>query len=365
MNNQSEMRAALLEKVGEPLEVKRVPRVAPNAQELLVRVRATAVLPHQRIAFSGLGPFLLPELPAMVGWDVCGEVLEVGVGVSGFSKGDRVYVHPIISCGNCDYCHRGAPLLCERYMLLGGFGLSEGSRELQKRHRAGGFAEYMNVPAGNAVRIPADVDYSNGTRIGYAGVAYRALVRGEVGPGKNVAVIGATGNLGVPATKLALAMGADRVTAIARDTGKLEQLRDWIDDRRLQIVSVDRDGPDLGDRDTVDVVVDLLDESRGARPEQVRESLNRLAPGGTAVLVGVMTQPVPVDYMALVTGDRKIVGSHGFTLREARELVAMIKSGVFSFPKFDTHTFGLTEVNAALNLAWERPGGFTNIVVTP
>ncbi len=366
------MQAAILHEAGAALSLERVPRPQPRGGELLIRVRAAAALPHQRLAFSGTPPFRLPELPTPVGWDVSGEVVEVGQGVSGFGVGDRVYIRPIITCNNCDACRRGAPLSCDRFMLLGGFGLSEGSLELQRHHRGGGFAELMCAPATNAVHLPEHLSFDDATRLGYAGVSFRALRRGGVGLGKRVVIVGATGNLGVPATGLALSMGADRVIAVARDEQRLGALRAWASDPRLSTISITAPGGTLAARmsalwggRSADVVIDLLDSSRGTPPRSVEAGLACLAPNGVAVFAGAILEPPSFDYMALVTGDRTLTGSHGYDMADARDLITMIRSGIFTLPPFETLAFSLSQVNEALDVAWSRPGGLTNVVVRP
>jgi len=366
------MRAAVLRAPGAPLVAEAVPKPTVRRGELLVRVHATAALPHHRLAFGAHGPFALPSLPTVVGWDTCGAVAEIGEGVTGFSRGDRVYLQPIVTCGQCAGCRRGAPLTCEGFMLLGGFGLGPHSAQMQRRHDGGGFAEYVRAPAANAVRLPDSVSFDDGVRIGFTGISYRALRRGGISVGKSVLIVGATGNLGVPAVGLAAALGADRVFAVARNAERLAALEAWVDDPRVETVSVAAGQLPLdlqieqrtGGRG-VDIVVDLLDASGGATPPDVEVGLRCLAPEGTAVLVGAMFEPIRVDYMALVTHDRALVGSHGYTPAQIHELVAMLESGAFSLPPFGTRAFPLSQVNEALDAVCARPGGFTNVVVHP
>ncbi len=366
----TQMNVAMLIKPGSALERKRIDRPSPRVDEVLIRVRSAAALPHQRLAYSGSGPFLLPELPAVAGWDSCGEIVEKGDAVETFSIGDRVYLYPIITCGDCHYCRKGSPLCCEAFMLQGGFGLSESSATLQRRHRSGAFAEYQSAPSNNAVLLPDSVSFDTGVRFGYAGVSFRALRRGEVGPGKRVLINGATGNLGVLATQLALALGVDQVIAVARNRERLDRLVNACDDRRLQTVSTE-DGPvdvqvsALTDGRGIDVAIDFLDSSAGATPEAVASVMSCLSREGVLVVVGAILDQVPFSYMQLVTQDCKIIGSHGYTTAQGKELMSMIRSGVFQCPHYDTQSFQLTDVNDALDAVWSRPGGFANVVINP
>ncbi|MGH7933790.1 MAG: alcohol dehydrogenase catalytic domain-containing protein, partial [Candidatus Binataceae bacterium] len=48
----------------------------------------------------------------IMGHEFCGEVHEIGEGVTGFSKGDRVAALPFVACGTCDRCQRGMEIHC-------------------------------------------------------------------------------------------------------------------------------------------------------------------------------------------------------------------------------------------------------------
>ena len=84
------MRAVRQERLGGPdvLRMAEVSRPAPGPTEVLIRVRAAGVNPvdwktRERGGFLGTPPFVL-------GWDVCGEVVELGLGTTGIAAGDEV-----------------------------------------------------------------------------------------------------------------------------------------------------------------------------------------------------------------------------------------------------------------------------------
>ena len=104
------MRAVRIHSHGGPevLQLDEIPEPAPGPGDLLVRLRATSV--NHRDVWIRRGhphPAYQVDLPAVLGIDVCGDVVEVGSEVDGFRVGDRVTANPYMQCGTCRYCMRG------------------------------------------------------------------------------------------------------------------------------------------------------------------------------------------------------------------------------------------------------------------
>jgi len=82
----------------------------PGYGEILVKVQAAALNPVDwKIRKYGV---LIDEYPAVVGSDIAGDVEDVGLGVTGFVKGDRVYVvvftMGLSSCANFEFWTLGS-----------------------------------------------------------------------------------------------------------------------------------------------------------------------------------------------------------------------------------------------------------------
>src|SRR4051812_1836844 len=83
------------------LEVQEVETPVPVPGEALVRVRAAGLAPG---AFNLLRMGNVPILPTILGHEIAGEVESVGDPADSNLVGARVRVHPLLSCGVCDYC---------------------------------------------------------------------------------------------------------------------------------------------------------------------------------------------------------------------------------------------------------------------
>src|SRR5689334_16688018 len=141
------MRAVRLTAVGRPLELQEVAPRNPGPGELRVHIRAAGICHSDAHYRRGLSP--MGALPIALGHEIAGVVDRVGPGVSTHAVGDRVCLHYLVTCGECNSCRRGLETWCVRGAMLG-------------HHVDGGFAESITVPARNAVRLPETIPFEHG-----------------------------------------------------------------------------------------------------------------------------------------------------------------------------------------------------------
>jgi L-iditol 2-dehydrogenase len=154
-NNGSMMKASVLCDVGR-IEVRDVPRPVISAHEILVRVAAVGICGTDAHIFAGHAnyntnergfPIPLDLQPQILGHEISGTVEEVGSAVKDLKNGDRVVLDQGLNCVSrrreilCEYCRTGDSHQCEFYREHGITGLP------------GGLAEFIAVPAVNAVKI--------------------------------------------------------------------------------------------------------------------------------------------------------------------------------------------------------------------
>lgn len=134
------MRAMVLHRQCEPMQLEELEQPDPTAGELLIRVTACGVCRTDlHVVDADLDQPVLPLIP---GHQIIGEVVSLGQEVKGFSSGDRVGV-PWLggSCGQCDFCRSASENLCDHARYTG----------YQKQ---GGFAEYTTADAAYCFPIP-------------------------------------------------------------------------------------------------------------------------------------------------------------------------------------------------------------------
>jgi L-iditol 2-dehydrogenase len=154
------MKAAVLVDVGR-IDVRDVAREAPGKRDILVRVTAVGLCGtdfhiaagHANYNRDARGrPIGLAEAPQILGHEIAGVVEAAGTDVRDLAPGDRVVVDQGRSCVSearsplCEYCASGDSHQCAWYREHGITGLP------------GGLAEYVTIPAVNAVRVTSDVD---------------------------------------------------------------------------------------------------------------------------------------------------------------------------------------------------------------
>ena len=190
------MKAFIYEKYGSPevLRMAEVDTPAPKADEVLVRVVAVSVNPADwhsmrgKPQFSRLTLGLLRPKHQLLGVDIAGQVEAVGSGVTRFKPGDEVYAN-----------------------LLD--------------HGYGGFAEFVSVPVDVMSLKPAPLSSEEAAAVPMAAVTALQGLRhhGEIRPGQNVLINGATGGVGSFAIQIAKSFGAE-VTGVT-STRNLDLVR--------------------------------------------------------------------------------------------------------------------------------------------
>ena len=112
------MRAMVLEKIGQPLALRDLPKPKPVHGQLLVRVNTCAVCRTDLHIVDGELPN--PKLPLILGHQIVGRVEQIGESVDGFATGDRVGI-PWLGWtdGDCIYCRSDRENLCDRAKFTG------------------------------------------------------------------------------------------------------------------------------------------------------------------------------------------------------------------------------------------------------
>jgi propanol-preferring alcohol dehydrogenase len=160
-----------------PLRFKEVDLPVPGSEEVLLKVRTCGVCHTELDEIEGRTP--PPQLPAILGHQVVGEVVELGPDARGKRIGQRVGVGWIYaSCGQCRYCMEGNDNLCEKFLATG-------------RDRPGGYAEYMVVNQAYCYPIPTSLsDVSAAPLLCAGAIGYRSLRLTGISNGDSLGLTG-------------------------------------------------------------------------------------------------------------------------------------------------------------------------------
>jgi D-arabinose 1-dehydrogenase-like Zn-dependent alcohol dehydrogenase len=370
------MIAARLHAYGKPMTLDRIDVPEPRPTDVLVEVKACGVVPNlARVVGNFFGTLtpdnkMMPPLPAIFGLDPAGVVAKVGEQVLNVRPGDRVYVNPARSCGSCRMCRSGEPLDCPSFTLQGYFGRSQ---EIMQAYPYGGLAQFITAPVSALVKLPDNVSFEAAARFGYFGTAYSALRKLGAGPGRTLLINGVSGQLGLNAAQLALAMGVTKILGTGRNAALLERVKK-LAPTRIEVFSVPEAKPEPSDPLVVwakkesdgygvDAVLDCLPP--GAPATAMLRALFCLRRGGHALNVGAVLETLPINAFWMMTNRIGLGGSVWFTTAEGEDMAAMAGAGTLDLSALEHRIAPLSKVNEVLAGMDDRNGGFTNFVIDP
>jgi propanol-preferring alcohol dehydrogenase len=341
------MKAVRLIAPRRPLALQEIPRPVISAEEVLIRVRAAGICHtdvHYRAGKSPVHP-----LPRTLGHEIAGVIEQIGSRVTAIREGDRVCVHYVLSCGECAACRAGHEQFCGQGSMIG-------------RFADGGYAEYVAVPARNAVPLPAEIPFEHGAVLMCSSAtAFHALRKARLTAGETVAVFG-VGGLGLSAIQLAHAFGALDVYAVDINPDKLGLAA------RHGAIPVNAAGGDsaaairrLTQGRGVDVALEMI-----GRAQTMRQAVQSLAVLGRAVVAGISDQPLEIDtYRELLGREAEIIGTNDHLLRELPLLLEWTRRGKLNLAAAVTRTVPLEAgaINAVLDDLEHFRGAVRTVIV--
>lgn len=202
----TEQWAQVIDKVGGPLQYKKIPVAKPGPEEVLVNIKYSGVCHTDLHAVNGDWP-IPTKLPLVGGHEGAGIVVARGDLVTDdiCKLGEAVGVKWLNdSCLSCTFCQQADEPLCLT-PKLSGYTVD------------GSFQQYCIASARHVAHIPEGVPLDEISPVLCAGITvYKGLKESGARPGQTVAIVGAGGGLGSLAQQYAKAMG---LHTIAIDTG--------------------------------------------------------------------------------------------------------------------------------------------------
>jgi NADPH:quinone reductase-like Zn-dependent oxidoreductase len=304
------MKAVVLRSFGGPeqLRLETVPDPTPAFGEIVIKVAAVSINRSFDLTVRKGNYSRGAVLPLVLGADPSGTVTAVGEGITAFKLGDRIAVMSTVACGQCAECRRGMTSSCGQSQTIG-------------VHRWGGYAEFVAVPAANAVRIPDELDFGDATVIArHGGAAYNFLIeRGELRAGETAVVFGAAGALGTCAVQVGKLAGATVIAVAGAESRAAFALRSGAD------AAVNYRAGDL----VAEVMAltggrgaDLVLESSGD-PQLWPLALRCVAQSGRLVSCGAHAGgAVELDLKRLYIGRLRIIGAAGVNVSDLDRALA-------------------------------------------
>jgi S-(hydroxymethyl)glutathione dehydrogenase / alcohol dehydrogenase len=289
------VRAALLRAVGEPMSVETVHVRAVGPGDVRVRIEQTGVCHSDLSLARGV---LTQPVPAVLGHEACGTVVETGADVTDIAEGQRVILLWITPCGECFHCGHGEPHLCVTGSQRAGepYAMTEQGEPVHPGLGVASFAEQTVVPRAAVVPVPDDIDTADAALLGCAvttgvGAATKTV---QVTAGSSVLVIG-LGGVGLSVVQGARLAGAGRIVVVDRNPGKADVARtvgatDFVpaDENTKKAVR------GLTDGRGADFAFDCVASSR-----TIRDMWSMTRRGGSCTVVGVGGKDDMVSFSAV------------------------------------------------------------------
>ena len=342
------MKAAVLYAPNQPLVIEDIEVDEPQASEVLIKTSATGVC-HSDLHFME-GKWMYP-MPVVLGHESAGIVEKVGPGVANVKAGDRVVVAFVQSCGQCDRCTTGRPVLCTNSQSLNRIGrIKLNGNPMMQFAGMSAFAEYQLVSARACVKVPDGVPLEVAALVGCSVMTGVGAVTNTVKlqVGQTVAVIGC-GGVGLNIIQGAKLAGASRIIAVDMLESKLAAAKEFgatdvVDassgDAVQQVMSLTGGG------------VDYAFEAIGLM-KTAQQAFMMARRGGQAVIVGMLPLAeeltIPQAGMSFL-GEKGIVGSYYGSTRQTYDmpwLMELYRQKRLKIDELISRTYKLEQINEA------------------
>ncbi|HIE65757.1 MAG: L-threonine 3-dehydrogenase [Nitrospira sp.] len=343
------MKAIVKTKKGKGLEMHEVPIPSLQADEVMIQVDVVSIcgtdLHLDR--WDGWAQGRVKALPQIIGHELSGKVVEVGLGVKRFRPGDFVSADSHIPCLICGTCLRGMCHLCDDLVILG-------------VDRDGCFAELVAIPERslwkNESSLPPDIA-SIQDPLGNA--IYATLV--EPVAGREVLILG-DGPVGLLSIAVARVSGASRIMMTGLNPLCLEIGRKMGADRVYHA-------------DQVNVVEAVMDETAGSGadvviemsgdPQAISDGLKMVQKGGRFSAFGLPSQSVAVDFSEeIIFKGIRLYGINGRKMFETWfEMAGMLNSGRLDPGPVLTHHLSFEDFEKGFQMMEASPREAAKVVL--
>jgi NAD+-dependent secondary alcohol dehydrogenase Adh1 len=270
------------------------------------------------------------RLPYTIGHENAGWVHAVGDAVTNVREGDKVILHPLITCGLCRACRFGDDVHCENSQFPG-------------IDTDGGYAEYLRTSARSVVKLDDSLEPSDVAALADAGLtAYHAAAKAarRLRAGDRVVVIGA-GGLGHIGVQVLAALSPAEIVVLDRNPDAVKLA--------LEI------GAHHGVVADGDHVQEVLDLTGGHGAEQVvdfvgeggstKEGLAMTRRAGDYHIVGY-GEDIVVPTIDLISTEKNIIGNLVGSYNDLVELMALAAQGRV---RLHTATYALEDFQTAID----------------
>ena len=330
---QPTMRAIAKLKPGPGLQLTEVPVPVPGINDVLIKIKKTSICGTDVHIYNwDAWAEKTIQPPLVIGHEFVGEIAEVGDNVQGFKPGDLVDGEGHIVCGVCRNCLAGRRHLCKDTRGVG-------------VNRNGAFAEFLCIPASNAVHVDPAIPLDVLACFDPLGNATHTALQFDL-VGEDVLITGA-GPIGCMATAIANQAGARKVVVTDVNADRLALAKKMgatrvVDVSREKLADVQRE---LGMKEGFDVGFEM-----SGNPRALNDMIDNMAHGGRIAILGIMPEAAAIDWNKVVFNMLTLRGIYGREMYETwYKMTALIQCGLDILPVI-THRLPFTEFQQGFDL---------------
>jgi len=327
------MRAIAKLRPGPDLEFIEAPVPVPGINDVLIRVKKTSICGTDVHIYNwDAWAQQTIKPPMIIGHEFVGEIVAVGANVQGFRPGDLVDGEGHIVCGQCRNCLAGRRHLCKDTKGVG-------------VNRDGAFADYLCIPASNAVHVDPAIPLDVLSCFDPLGNATHTALQWDL-VGEDVLITGA-GPIGCMAVAIARKSGARKVVVTDINPLRLDLARRMgatrvVDVSRENLHDVQRE---IGMKEGFDIGLEM-----SGSPRALNDMIDNMYHGGRIALLGIMPEKAAIDWNKVVFNMLTIRGIYGREMYETwYKMTALIQSGLDITPVI-THRFPCTAFQEGFRL---------------
>ena len=319
------------------LRVENLPMPKIGAGEILLRTRSASVCGTDLRMLKHGHAQATADSPLVIGHEMAGTIEEIGTGVTGLRRGERVCVAPNYNPIASKLTIAGNGHLDPNYRALG-------------IHDDGAFAEFVRIPAlavqqGNVFPIPDHVSFTEAALIEPMACVFNAYEKVRTAPGDVVLIIGA-GPIGVMHGKMSKLAGAGKVIINDVNTERLEMAK------RIEPAFITIGGDVRGEiaRLTNGEGADVIITACPA-PEVQALALELAAVNGRVVFFGGLPKDrsvVPLDTNLVHYRQLVVTGTTRQSLRQFQATLALVSEGALRLEDLVTSTHSVEEAEMAI-----------------
>ena len=361
-------KAAVLYRPKEPMVVEEIDVNEPKAGEVMIKLGASGICRSDYHII--VGEWSHP-LPVILGHEAAGTVAKVGPGVTSVKPGDPVIISFRPSCGVCQYCTIGRPVLCQcreaagpGRMLDGTIRFSKNGQPIYHFATTSSFSEYSIIPESSAVPVRPEMPMDKAALVGCSVTTGVLAVfnTAKVEPGSNVVVIG-TGGVGLNCIQGAKIAGAAKIIAVDMLDSRLDFAQQF---GASHSVNAAKEDPVQAVRRLTGDGADFSFDAFGSA-KTTRQAYDMIRSGGTCTIVGMAPdgEDMVIPARALPATEKTIKGSYYGSVRprvDMPKLVDLYLDGKLKLDELVTATYTLDEINEGF-AALERGEGARGVIV--